>query len=120
MITKPGQTIPPSEDQLEKDSVRLLGEMRQAMEHDRHRTFANCWHANSVESEALWRLYSPPPHPRGMIQTTAEALEASLGPDVDVEIAHVQYLDFTTALAGPYERNLTKAKTPHHRAKRGA
>jgi hypothetical protein len=114
MITIPGQTIPPSEDQLEKDSVRLLGEMRQAMEHDRHRTFANCWHANSVESEALWRLYCPPPHPGVMIQTTAEALEASLGPDVDVEIAHVQYLDFKTAFAGPYERILTKRKSLSH------
>lgn len=31
----------------------------------------------------------------------AEALEASLGLNVDVEIAHVQYLDFKTGFAGP-------------------
>jgi len=116
MITVPGQTIPLSEDQLEKDALRLLGEMRQAMENERHCTFANCWHANSVESEALWRLYCPPPHSGMMIQTTAEALEASLGPDVDVEIAHVQYLDFKTAFAGPYERIFTKRKSLSHEA----
>lgn len=116
MITVPGQTIPPSEDQLEKDAVRLLGEMRRAMEHERDRTFANCWHANSVESEALWRLYCPPPHSGVMIQTTAEALEASLGPDVDVEIARVRYIDFKTAFAGPYERIFTKRKSLSHEA----
>lgn len=115
MLTVPGLESP-TEEQIEKDATRLLGEMRAAMEHERQRNFANCWHANSVESEALWRLYCPPPHPGVMIETTVDALEASLGDEADVEIGHVQYLDFKTAFAGPYERIFTKRKSLNHEA----
>lgn len=72
------------------------------------------WHANSVESEAFWRLYCLP-QPGVMIQTTAEALE-SLSAKRPIEVAHVQYVDFKTAFAGPYERIYTKRKSLAHEA----
>ncbi len=114
--TVPGRAEPPTEEELVNESARLLSEMRMGVERERHRTFANCWHGNSVESEALWRLYCPPPQPGVMIQTTAEALENALGDAADVEVAHVQYLDFKTAFAGPYERIYTKRKSLAHEA----
>lgn len=114
--TVPGRTEPPSEEELAMNSERLLREMRLGVEYERHRTFASCWHANNVESEALWRLYCPPPQPGIVIQTTAEALETSLGKYADVEIAYVQYVDFKTAFAGPYERIFTKRKSLAHEA----
>ena len=114
--TVPGRTEPPLEEELVRDAERLLREMRVGVEHERQRTFANCWHANSVESEALWRLYCPPPQPGVVIQTTAEALEASLGDHTDVEIGHVQYVDFKTAFAGLHERIYTKRKSLAHEA----
>lgn len=116
ICTVPGRIEPPPEEDLVKDAERLLGEMRLGAERERQRTFVNCWNANSVESEALWRLYCPPPQPSVVIQTTAEALEASLGDQTDVEIGHVQYVDFKTAFAGPYERIYVKRKSLAHEA----
>jgi hypothetical protein len=111
VTTIPGRIEPPTEEELVKESERLLREMRVGVERERHRTFASCWHANSVESEALWRLYCPPPQPGVMIQTTAEALENALGDATDLEVGHVQYLDFKTVFAGPYERIYTRLRT---------
>lgn len=105
-----------SSQELEEHAESLLGEMRQAQAHERQRAFVSCWHANTVESEALWRLYCPPPQAGVLIQTTAEALEASFGPDASIEIGHVQYLDFKTAFAGPYERIFAKRKSLSHEA----
>ena len=116
MLARPAGGAQHSDEELEKNAERLLGEMRQAMEYERQHAFANCWHANTVELEALWRLYCPPPQAGVLIQTTAEALEASLGPDAAVQIGHVQYLDFKTAFAGPYERVFTKRKSLSHEA----
>ncbi len=112
----PGNGVQMSEADLEANAERLLREMRGAMEHERQRAFANCWHANSVESEALWRLYCPPPQAGVVIQTTVEALEASLGLDVSARIGHVHYRDFKTGFAGPYERIFTKRKSLSHEA----
>jgi hypothetical protein len=116
MQTLPEGSSQLSQEEIEKSAERLLGEMHQAMEYERQRSFATCWHANTVESEALWRLYCPPPQAGVLIQTTAEALEASLGPDAAAQIGHVQYLDFKTAFAGPYERIFTKRKSLSHEA----
>jgi len=77
VATAPGQTTALEPEVLDKEAERLLDEMRQAMDHDLKRTFANCWHANTVESEALWRLYCPPPHTGVVIQTTATAFPDS-------------------------------------------
>ena len=114
--TAPGQTTPPPPGQLDKEAERLLAEMRRGTDDDLKRTFANCWHSNAVESEALWRLYCPPPHPGVVVNTTARALIESFGPDADIELGFVQYLDFRTAFAGPYERVFSKRKSLSHEA----
>lgn len=114
--TAPSQTTLPPPEHLDKEADRLLDEMRRGAEYDLTRTFANCWHSNTVESEALWRLYCPPPHPGVAVQTTASALIESFGPDAEIELGRVQYLDFRTAFAGPYERIFSKRKSLSHEA----
>ena len=57
----------------------------------RRQAFVSCWHANNVESEAMWRLYCGS-HDGIALQTTYEKLDASL-PD-GVFLGLVQYLDY--------------------------
>lgn len=116
VATAPDQTTPPPPELLDKEADRLLDEMRRGADYDLKRTFANCWHSNAVESEALWRLYCPPPQPGVVVQSTASALIESFGPDAEIELGRVQYLDFRTAFAGPYERIFSKRKSLSHEA----
>jgi hypothetical protein len=76
--TIPGRTEPPPPEQVEQEAARLLEDIRQIGEQDRRRTFVSCWHANGVESEALWRLYCPPPTMGVAIQTTVGLLANAL------------------------------------------
>lgn len=114
VITAPGRTIPLTEDEIDRDAKRLLSEMTQSLDYDRNHTFANCWHANSVESEALWRLYCPQPISGVVIQTTVEALELCFSPNSGIEIGKVNYIDFKTAFSRPYDRIFTKRKSLSH------
>lgn len=114
VASAPGRTVPATGSELELESSRLLQEFKLSSQRERMRTYAVCWHGNTVESEALWRLYCPPPSPGVVIQTTAAALLESMGPDCEIEIGRVQYLDFRTAYASNYERIYTKRKSLSH------
>lgn len=62
-----------------------------------HKSIAvNCWHANSVESEAMWKLYSD--NNKGVaIKTSISALQSALThfeQDILVQIGAVKYMDF--------------------------
>jgi len=106
----------PSSEEVERQATRLLQEFSEIAERDRLRTFVSCWHANSVESEALWRLYCPPPSAGIAIRTDTTALKESLGDDPDIEIGHVQYVDFRKSFAGLYDRIFWKRKSLSHEA----
>lgn len=114
ILSLPAPHSPPDDEKVKRVSARLNKEMRAAMKRDLTKTFVNCWHANNSESEALWRLYCPPPQPGVMIEATAESLEASLGESSEVQIGRVQYLDFKSDFAGPYDRIFTKRKSLSH------
>ncbi len=115
--TAPGATesAPPVEE-VESQATRLLREFNAIAEQDRLRTFVSCWHANSVESEALWRLYCPPPTVGVAIRTDVTALKESLGDDPDIEIGRVQYVDFRKSFAGIHDRIFWKRKSLSHEA----
>ena len=54
----------------------------------------NCWHNNSNESDAMWRLYLKT-NEGVAIQTTAARLMQSLeGSDRDIKISQVRYVDY--------------------------
>jgi hypothetical protein len=111
--TGPGRSEPPDEAEVERDSARLLKDLSASALADRQRTFVSCWHANTGESEALWRLYCPPPAAGVVLQTTAGRLSDALGA-LDCKIGHVQYVDFSKAFAGLHERVFAKRKSLSH------
>jgi hypothetical protein len=114
VATVPGQMHPPSEEVLAREAERLLADFKRLGARDRLRTFANCWHANSGESEALWRLYCPPPSAGVAIRTTVNALERGLGPMSSVKIGRVQYVDFKQGYAGLHDRIFWKRRSLAH------
>ena len=59
----------------------------------RRQTFVSCWHANNVESEAMWRLYCGS-RDGIALQTTYQRLDASL--PAEVLLGQVTYLDYET------------------------
>ena len=58
---------------------RLLQDLEIGGEASRVRTFINCWHENSQESAAMWRLYSSFLPNAVAIKTTFDLLYKSLG-----------------------------------------
>jgi len=62
-----------------------------------HFFFANCWHMNSHESVAMWKLYLRD-EPGVAIQTTADRLASSLAwPQRGrLDLGRVEYVDYTT------------------------
>ncbi|MCA0202076.1 MAG: hypothetical protein LCH56_14815 [Proteobacteria bacterium] len=111
--TAPGRTEPLATEYVEREAARLLKEISLVGERERRTTFVSCWHANGVESEALWRLYCPPPVIGVAVQTTAALLTDALG-DPKIKIGRVQYVDFRKAFAGFHDRIFWKRKSLSH------
>lgn len=105
-----------SAEEVESQAVRLLQQFNSLAEQNRMRTLVSCWHANSVESEALWRLYCPPPTAGVAIRTDVMALKKSLADDSNIEIGRVQYVDFRKSFAGLHDRIFWKRKSLSHEA----
>jgi hypothetical protein len=116
VATVPDQLKPPPPEQIEQEAARLFADFNTISDRDRRRTFASCWHSNTVESEALWRLYCPPPTAGVAIRTDVEALGISLGEDPQIRIGQVQYVDFRKGFAGLHDRIFWKRKSLSHEA----
>ena len=110
----PGYRCELSDDEVEKEARRLLHELAEIGELDRRTFYVSCWHESEVESEALWRLYCPPPSSGIAIRTTASALNASLGDDPEIEIARVSYVDFRSGFAGVNDAIFRKRRSLSH------
>ena len=114
--TAPGQKSPPTAAQVEQEAARLLTEFSTIGERDRRRSFVSCWHANTGESEALWRLYCPPPMTGVAVRTTARSLIDALGDDPQIRLGRVLYVDFRKAFAGFHDRIFWKRNSLSHEA----
>ena len=114
--TAPGQTVPPPTEQVEHEAHRLLAEFTATGERDRKTSFVSCWHANTGESEALWRLYCPPSTVGVAIETTAQALVEAYGNDTKIKLGRVQYVDYRRSFAGIHDRIFWKRKSLSHEA----
>jgi hypothetical protein len=112
----PAGHSPPSEAEVEKQARRLLASIRQIAERDRTTTFVSCWHANTGESEALWRLYCPPGSTGIAIETTAERLLQALDQTCRIKLGKVQYVDFRESFAGFHDRIFWKRRSLSHEA----
>lgn len=114
--TAPDQKEPPSIDNVERDAARLLQEITTSAEQDRRSTFVSCWHANTGESEALWRLYCPPPMMGLAIRTNVRSMIDALADDPQIKLGRVQYADFQKRFAGFHDRIFWKRKSLSHEA----
>lgn len=83
-----------SKEKLEETAQRLLREMTQHSQSDRKNTCISCWHCNSVESEAMWKLYSINVKNAVAIETTYQRLYQALGEEPYIDIGKVKYIDY--------------------------
>lgn len=104
----------PDEKTVKLEADKLLAQLKKGTAADRKRTFVSCWHANTGESEALWKLYCPVGSTGVVIKTTAENLVESLDETLDIELGRVQYVDFRKSFAGFYDRIFWKRKSLAH------
>ena len=96
---------------IEKEAQRLLTEMDQSGDWERRHTFISCWHCNSFESEAMWKLYSVNTKNAVAIQTTAARLYEALDRDPSIEIGKVRYVDFNKRFSSVYGAYWCKRKS---------
>lgn len=85
----------PSEDYIQKQAERLFKELSEANQRHRYSIFVNCWHKNSVESEAMWNLYVKDMSQGVAIQTTYERLYNALNKEPSLAIGEVNYVDYS-------------------------
>lgn len=114
--TAPGQPEEISAEQVEQQAERLFLDFEVIGEREIQSTFVSCWHANDGESEALWRLYCPPPSAGIAIRTDFGALDNALDGSFDVKFGYVQYVDFAKHFAGTYDRIFWKRASFRHEA----
>lgn len=84
-----------TEEQLESEAHQLLDDLHSGGEASREHTFISCWHMNTFESEAMWKLYSRDTTNAIAIQTTYQRLYEALGEEPYISIGKVQYIDFS-------------------------
>ncbi len=94
-----------TEEKLEEEANRLLHQMDKIGEESRGNTYISCWHLNSYESEAMWKLYSKDYANAIAIQTTVNRLYEAINKDPQISIGKVKYIDFKDNFAsinGPF------------------
>ncbi len=102
-----------SDELIEKDARRLLGDLSRAALEARTR-LVSCWHANDGESEALWRLYSPPNTIGVAVQTTVDALWNVLADHPSGVVGRIHYLNYSQTFASLNDRIFFKRKSLGH------
>ena len=89
--------IHPTDDEIEaglKIEILLLLKTQQKK---REEYFVSCWHANDMESEAMWKLYISAKNQGIAIQTTMERLCYSIG-NSNFELGEVNYISYEKPL----------------------
>ena len=83
--------IPPHKDLPEERRLEMVDQLSASRKLMRKMYFISCWHMNTHESAAMWRLYSKS-NDAVCIQTTYEKLASALPPECYMGL--VKYLDF--------------------------
>lgn len=111
----PGYPTPKySKEQIESQANTLLQSIK-AFSLEASRLLVSCWHGNNVESEALWRLYSPPPVPGIAIRSTVGKLWHACAESQDALVGRVHYVDFRRSFASiQKERIFQKRQSLSH------
>lgn len=104
---------PPSPEDAEAEARELLRSWKQSSLRDRMK-FVSCWHANSLESEALWRLYCSANTPGVAVRTTVGALWDATRDEPSAVVGRVHYLDFRQSYALSDQRIFCKRASLRH------
>lgn len=79
----------------ELGAAHVLPQLSALSQQNRRSTYVSCWQWGNEESEAMWRLYCP--NGSGVaIQSTYQALVASVAQESDCYIGLVRYIDYET------------------------
>lgn len=100
VITPPlGVSMPSlSKEKVEEEARRLLKSIKSSSKEVRN-SLVSCWHRSEIESEALWRLYCPPPVPGIAIRTTVDQLWNICRHENHAIVGRVHYMDFRRSFA---------------------
>jgi hypothetical protein len=109
-----GMVCEKSADEIAVDAKRLLNDMDRGGQRDMETTYINCWHENSYESEAMWKLYTSAQDQGIAIRTTFDRLYRSLGRNPDIDIGRVSYIDFENRFVGINESFWYKRRSFEH------
>ncbi|MDK9737426.1 hypothetical protein KI655_08940 [Vibrio sp. D404a] len=90
-----------SDLEVETQAQNLLKQLQASGNLDRKTAYVCCWHKNSRESQAMWRLYSTVLSNAVAVKTTYKQLSRSIDINSrrDVEIGEVKYIDFNKEFA---------------------
>ena len=101
-------------EQIEAEANRLLKSIK-IVALDARKLLVSCWHGNETESEALWRLYSPPNIPGVAIRSTVGKLWDACAQYYGAIVGRVHYVDFKYNFAAiQNERIFQKRKSLSH------
>jgi len=103
-----------SDLEIKKEAKRLLEQLDNGGKTDLKRTFINCWHENSYESEAMWKLYTKNMSEGIAIQTTYDKLYRALDRNPSISIGRINYIDYANRFAGVNESFWYKRKSFEH------
>lgn len=113
--TPPPGPLPPekSAEEIDKEAEKLLEQLKGAYSNSRN-LLVSCWHANDVESEALWQIYCPGSTPGLAIRTTVSGLWEATSDDPSSVIGRVHYMDFRKSFASGDQRIFCKRSSLRH------
>jgi len=114
--TAPGNKGPIPEDELASQAKKLYEDFVVVSQRDRLESFVSCWHSNHVESEAQWKLYAPSLPTGVAVRTKFGKLDDSLDQRFDVRGGFIQYVDYSKAFAGTYDKLFWKRSSLSHEA----
>ena len=101
---------------MEIEAKRLLADLKRGSGQERKRSFVCCWHANEIESEALWRIYCPPPLTGVAIMTQAVRLLGACNNQESIDLKWVKYINFQKSFPGINDRIFFKRLSLSHEA----
>ena len=99
---------------IQENVERLFNEMSESNKMHRTRIFVNCWHKNTVESEAMWNLYVKDMSQGVAIQTTYERLYNAIGRENMPAIGEVNYIDYAKGTVYMQDVQWYKRKSFEH------
>ena len=110
----PGHRCEKSDEEVEAEARRLLAQLEEVGNAQLRSTYINCWHENEGESEALWRLYCPPPTAGVAIRSTFADLKRAFDDDLSILIGRIKYIDYRTEFADINAAIFRKRKSLQH------